>query len=294
MTDAAGPVGGSARTDAVAVPARDVLRLAEAIARDRPLLVISDFDGTLSQIVSDPWAASIIPLARRALRSLAAIDGVEVAMLSGRTARDVAGRVRVGNVRYLGNHGIERARLDRRGRPSALSVQTDPGLEPFAPAAEALAAGVPRLIAEPWLVVERKGPSVAFHFRNAPDTVAAGEAVAAAVEALDPRQRFVRYPGRRVMELRPPGAGAKGDAMRDLLESVRPAAAVALGDDRSDAEAFLVLRAARDAGRVNGLAIAVQARAEAPPEVAAAADVMLASPREASLFLSGLARAARR
>jgi trehalose 6-phosphate phosphatase len=236
----------------------------------------------------------MIPLARRALRSLSAVDGIEVAMLSGRTARDVAGRVRVGNVHYLGNHGIERARLARRGRATALSVETDASLEPFAPAAEALAAGVPRLIPDAWLVVERKGPSVAFHFRSAPDTVAAGHAVAAAVDELDPGRRFARFPGRRVLELRPPGAGAKGDAMRDLLRTVAPAAVIALGDDRSDAEAFLELRDARDAGAVRGIALAVQARAEAPPDVAAAADLVLASPLEASRFLSALARAVRR
>lgn len=34
----------------------------------RPLLVVSDFDGTLSRIVDDPWGARILPLGRRALR----------------------------------------------------------------------------------------------------------------------------------------------------------------------------------------------------------------------------------
>ena len=37
----------------------------------RPMLVVSDFDGTLSRIVVDPWSASIVPLARRALPAAA-------------------------------------------------------------------------------------------------------------------------------------------------------------------------------------------------------------------------------
>ncbi len=60
--------------------------------------------------------------------------------------------------------------------------------------------------------------------------------------------------------------------MAALLDELQPAVALALGDDRSDAEAFAILRRAREQGRIVGLALAVQAHAEAPPEVAAAAE----------------------
>ena len=98
-----------------------VARVSEHVNR-RPLLVCTDFDGTLSTIVMDPWAAAILPLARIALRRLAAMPDVSVVVLSGRTAWDVAERVRVGNVTYLGNHGMERGYLARRGRPEKLDV----------------------------------------------------------------------------------------------------------------------------------------------------------------------------
>src|SRR6478672_11111836 len=90
------------------VSVRVAADLAAAHLGRRPLLVVSDFDGTLSRIVDDPWGAQILPLGRRALRALAALPGVHVAVLSGRTAADVAARVRVGGVTYLGNHGMER------------------------------------------------------------------------------------------------------------------------------------------------------------------------------------------
>ena len=96
--------------------------------------------------------------------------------------------------------------------------------------------------------------------------------------------------GRRILEMRPAGAGAKGQAVARLLNEVRPAGVIVLGDDRSDAEAFAKVAAARDEGRVTGaLAVAVHAADEAPPEVAAAADLVLASPREASRLLAILA-----
>jgi hypothetical protein len=74
------------------------------------------------------------------------------------------------------------------------------------------------------------------------------------------------------------------------VEKVRPAAVIMLGDDVSDALAFAVLRSERDAGRVDGVAVAIQARAEVPPEVSATADNVLGSPREAARYLSAVAR----
>ncbi len=256
----------------------------------RPLLFVSDFDGTLSRIVQDPWAAAIVPLGRRALRRLAGTDGVHVAVLSGRTAADVAARVRAGNVTYLGNHGLERAYLPRGGRPERLVPEVDSDAHEAGHLAERIAEELPRAIREPWLIVERKPPTVAFHFRQAPDVAAAGERVRAAVDELDPEGVLERFPGRRVLELRPVGAIAKGDALRRLLDELRPASVFMLGDDVSDALAFRVLKEAREAGETDGISVAIQARAEVPPEVIDAADIVLASPAAATQFLSRISR----
>ena len=106
-----------------AVSVKEAVERASQQLDRRPLLVCTDFDGTLSTIVMDPWAAAILPLARTALRRLAGMPGVSVVVLSGRTAWDVAARVRVGNVTYLGNHGMERGYLARGGRPEKLRCQ---------------------------------------------------------------------------------------------------------------------------------------------------------------------------
>lgn len=269
---------------------RQALGLALEHLQRRPLLVVSDFDGTLSNIVQDPWGAQIVPLGRRALRRLAGQPGVHVAVLSGRTAADVAARVRVGNVTYLGNHGMERGFLPRGGRPAALRPTLDADAHEAGHLAERLAAEVPGIVPEAWLIVERKPPAVAFHYRQAPDVAQAGRQVRAAVDRLDPQMLLERYPGRRVLELRPLGAVAKGEAFRSLLDELRPRSVFMLGDDVSDALAFRVLREAREAGQTDGIAVAVQAHAEVPREVADSADLMLRSPADATRFLSALAR----
>jgi trehalose 6-phosphate phosphatase len=157
-------------------------------------------------------------------------------------------------------------------------------------AAERIGDELPALVPEPWLIVERKPPSVAFHWRQAPDTDAARERVLAAVEKLDPEHVLERFPGRRVLELRPVGAVAKGEAFERMVSEWEPASVFLLGDDVSDALAFSALRRLRAHGVTDGVAVAVQARAEVPVEVMAAADVVLASPVEATRFLSAIAR----
>jgi trehalose-phosphatase len=224
---------------------------------------------------------------------MAGLPGVEVVLLSGRTAADLAARVRVGGATYLGNHGLESGRLPRGGLAEAMAVTADASHDGHLAESRALAAAVPDAIGQPWLIVEPKFPALTFWYRSAPDIPEAARQVGAVVDQLDPDGRFERFPGKRCLELRPPGASAKRDAFAWLLADRRPATVVLIGDDTSDAEAFVVLCEARAAGRVAGLAVGVHAHLEVPAAVAATADAVLASPHETARFLAALERALR-
>ena len=283
------------------MPWPEIRRRAVDLVRARPpLLVVSDFDGTISPINPDPLGAEIVPLARRALRRLARLaearpDRLSVVVLSGRASLDVAGRVRVGGVRYLGNHGLETGSLPRRARAEGLAVTIDPALSEFSALTEVLAQRVAERLGRPdWLFVELKGPSVAFHFRQARDADAAREQVLAAIDATEREAGgtgMIRFEGRKIVELRPAGAGGKGMAMGRLIARDRPGAVLVMGDDVSDAEAFRVVIAARRRGELEALALGVTGASETPPDVVAAADAILASPRDAGRVLAAVAAA---
>ncbi len=112
---------GGASSDVAAASAGDRRALvADLVAAPAPLLVVVDFDGTLAIGSRDPAAARITPSAQRALRHLAGLGTgvpprVVVAVLTGRTVADVADRVRVGGIDYLGDHGLQQATLPRAG-----------------------------------------------------------------------------------------------------------------------------------------------------------------------------------
>lgn len=303
---------GSTGTPAVSGPTELADALERLVAARPPLLVIADFDGTLAPGSRDPGAAVIDPVAQRALRRLARLgaaapDRVQVVVLTGRVVADVAARVRVGGIDYLGDHGLQSGHLPRGGRPSSIVVRTDPAFDAHADPAGRLASGVPEELGHPaWLFVERKGPSVAFHVRQADDVPAARAAVVQAITAVEARLGLAdhglrHYRGRSVVDLRPDGAGGKREAVDRLLERSRPGGVVVLGDELSDVDAFEAVRAARsaaisgsaiDASPLVGVTVAVHATGTrpAPAELSAVADLHVGSARAVARFLAGLAR----
>jgi trehalose 6-phosphate phosphatase len=268
-----------------------------------PLLVVADFDGTLAIGARDPAVAVIEPLAQRGLRALARVatdrpGRAHVAVLTGRVVADVATRVRVGGVEYLGDHGLEHGTLARGRRAEHLRVTTDPAFDAHRHPAAILARAVSAELGAPaWLFVERKGPSVAFHVRQANDVVAARAAVVAAIATVEAREGLLdhglaHYRGRSVVDLRPVAAGGKREAVERLIARYRPRAIVVLGDELSDIDAFEAVIAARTAEPgVTATTVAVHGAAKAAPdELLRHADLCLGSPRKVGRFLLALAR----
>jgi trehalose 6-phosphate phosphatase len=272
------------------------------VAAHPPLLIVVDFDGTLAVGTRDPAAARIEPLAQRALRRLGGIatmrpERLHVAVLTGRIVVDVAGRVRAGGIEYLGDHGLQHGLLRRGVRAERIQPTIDAAFDVHRDTAEALASGVAAQLGDPpWLFVERKGPSVAFHVRQADDVARARAAVVEAIGAVERRlglaHGLAHYRGRSVVDLRPREAGGKREAVERLIERHGPGGVVALGDELSDVDAFEAVLAARsaDAGLV-GMTIAVHGTLRpAPAELLDRADLALGGAHDVGRLLAALAR----
>ena len=123
---------------------------------------------------------------------------------------------------------------------------------------------------------EDKDAIAAFHWRGAPDEAAA----AAAVEEIAQRalqEGLAVHWGRKVLEVRPPVALDKGLGIATLLRRTTPPVATALyvGDDSTDLDAFRGLRSlVADGALTTAICVAVSSD-EAPPELAAEADLLL-------------------
>lgn len=219
----------------------------------RWLLLLLDFDGTLSEFQVDPAAVRILPGAREAIVTLAARPRTSVAIVSGRRAEDVRARAELPDgVMYAGFHGFE------------IETPDESFLHPAAAAAvpilRELREGLaPRLAPLPGVFIEDKGLSIALHDRDADDR-ARRDAEALFTAAVEPHVRAGRLRalrGDRVIELLPPADWNKGSAVRWLRDrAVRahgPVLPVYIGDDVTDEDAF---RAIAD----DGISIASSAR----------------------------------
>ncbi len=229
--------------------------------------VLFDIDGTLAPIVRHASDAHVGEPTRQRLIALAKQYGI-VACVSGRQASVARQMVGVGSIAYLGNHGSELL------RPAARETIMDPVLDGWSERVAAFAERVDTpALQQLRLRREDKGAIVAFHWRGAPDEGAALVAVAA-IELAAQEQGLEPHRGRKVLEIRPPVPLDKGRGIRWLLSEAPPHAALYVGDDLTDVDAFAGLRSV-----VGDAAVCIGVRSEeTPAELEAAADAMVDGP----------------
>jgi len=121
---------------------------------------------------------------------------------------------------------------------------------------------------------EDKDAIAAFHWRGAPDEEAAAVAVRK-IARLAEQEGFVVHWGRKVLEVRPPVRLDKGLGIATLLRGAPVTAALYVGDDTTDLDAFRGLRALAQSGPLETAVCVAVDSDEAPPELAREADLTL-------------------
>lgn len=180
------------------------------------VVLVTDFDGTLAEIVPDPSAARARPEALKALEELVELLA-DVIVLSSRPPAQLAHLVPVPGVRLIGDSGLsiprhaQREELDRFNAEAGRVLERIPGA---------------------WLEV--KPASTAVHFRN---TNVSGQEMLALLSPLLDGARLEAALGRKVVEVHARKAG-KGPALAALLPGEDPGGVVCFGDDENDRSMF--------------------------------------------------------
>lgn len=218
------------------------LRRAVATFAARPrVLVALDFDGTLAPFVLDPMAARAVPGGLEALRAAAGLEGVHVAVVSGRDLATLAALTGIAaheEVTLIGSHGSE------------TSMDEDTSLNP-APVADLLdAEATARLTVVsdeleairsryPAVRLEHKPSAVVLHTRGVDPSVSRA-ATTAALEVAERHAGVHVMPGKNVVELTVLEA-SKGTAVVRLARASGTDATLYVGDDVTDELAFAAL-----------------------------------------------------
>jgi trehalose 6-phosphate phosphatase len=230
--------------------------------------VLLDVDGVLAPIVLQPDDAHMPETTRRPLIEVARRYRI-VACVSGRRASDARRIVSLGSIAYLGNHGSEVL------RPGSIAPEADRELQAWTRRVQgfmhdAYGEELRRLRVR----LEDKEAIAALHWRGVPDEEGAEEAIRSVAERAE-AAGYKTHWGRKVLEIRPPVRIDKGAGIVSLLRDTDLDAAIYVGDDMTDLDAFRGLGELVELGRL-GAAIRVGVRSdEGPEELEREADAMV-------------------
>jgi trehalose 6-phosphate phosphatase len=222
------------------------------------LILITDFDGTLADVVPDPAMALARPDSLEALDKLTGLLA-DVIVLSSRTRADLEKLVPISGVRLIGDSGLA---LPRHAQKQAL---------------EQFNYDVSRLLERtPGAWLEKKPASSAVHFRKAD---LSGEEMLALLQPLLQGGRLAGALGRKVVEVHAPKAG-KGSALAALLPAEDPGGVVCMGDDENDRSMFEYVSGLD----VPHMCVGVDSP-EAPNDLFKRCDLVVSGPPEAAVLL---------
>ena len=217
------------------------------------ILLLFDYDGTLTPIAARPEDALLPEEARERLTALAAHPRCIAGIVSGRSLAALAVLANIDGLIHAGNHGME---IQGPGldftHPQAVS-----GREVLSRVQADLSGALAHV---PGILVEDKGLTLTVHFRATPEPLA-GQVDDVVTETAKPyvesgQLRLTR--GKMVVEVRPAIAWDKGKAIEKIYRHSRQSGnpgdgpfPVYFGDDRTDEDGF---RAVQEMG---GLAVFV-------------------------------------
>jgi len=206
-------------------------------------LLLSDYDGTLTPIVSRPDEAILSPEIRGKLRALIEKPAFSVGIISGRSLFEIKAMVGIEGIYYAGNHGLE---------------IEGPSLKLINPAAEAAQAEIKdlarqlsaKLASIEGIIVEDKGLSLSVHYRlvKKSEVNAVAEIFHQITSPWLREGKIKVTSGKKVWEVRPPIDWHKGKAVEAIMKEMKAVLkceqllAVYLGDDATDEDAFKVIQ----------------------------------------------------
>ena len=207
------------------------------------IFLFLDYDGTLAPIADKPGKAFLPKETKKLLTSLVEVPNCKIAIISGRSLKDVKNKVGIKNIIYAGNHGLEvegsKIKLKKQINQESLVIL------------KSIKAELAKKLSEiQGVFVEDKGLTLSLHYRLAdkkyiPEVKAIFHKIIISHLAND---RIRIKSGKMVFEVRPSINWDKGKIVLWLLARERLAnknnniLPVYVGDDVTDEDAFRVLR----------------------------------------------------
>ncbi|XP_068316408.1 probable trehalose-phosphate phosphatase J [Pyrus communis] len=215
-------------------------------SKGKQIVMFLDYDGTLSPIVEDPDRAFMSDAMRKTVKKVARC--FPTAIVSGRCRDKVYKFVRLAELYYAGSHGmdIQGPAKGSKYMKVCQGVLCQPASEFLPMIDEVYRLLVDKTKSTPGAKVENNKFCLSVHFRCV-DEKKWNELFMQVRSILKEYSMLKLTQGRKVLEIRPTIKWDKGKALEFILESLGYANCtdvfpVYIGDDRTDEDAFKVLR----------------------------------------------------
>ena len=242
------------------------------IKRAEHVLLLIDYDGTLTPIVERPELAKLSLQVKECLQNLTENPSLTLGIISGRVLEDLRERVSIKGIIYAGNHGLE---IEGPG-----ITYVNPVAKKTKPFICSLCQDISRELADiRGAIIEDKGLTLSLHYRLV-DEAQLEELNRIFCNIIKPfvtSGKIKVSEGKRVYEVKPAVDWGKGKAIAFIAQNLkwkREPLMVFFGDDVTDYDGF---RTVDDSG---GISIYVAGEDTEP-----VAQYFLDSPEEVYQFL---------
>ena len=207
------------------------------------ILLLVDYDGTLTPIVGRPELANLPEDTRQLLEALAHQRRLTLAIISGRALADIKSKVNMEGIIYAGNHGLE---IEGPG----ISF-IHPVVNEIRPVLGVISAVLNRALGTiEGILIEDKGLSLSLHYRLVAEdkTEEVKNIFERVIGGAKASGKVIITIGKKVYEVRPAVDWDKGKAVELLMRRCRKGGKnsglvpIYLGDDLADENAFKVIR----------------------------------------------------
>lgn len=218
--------------------------ISPGIKRRKHLLLLSDFDGTLTKIVKHPKLVKVDKKTKSYLRLLSRSKDVSLGVVSGRPLKNIKNLIRIERIFYVGNHGFELEYLNTKGKTE---IFIHPEVKRALPLLKKITKDLEReLKGIKGLLIENKIFTLSLHYRmvKSKDVKKLKRQIINIIKPYKDCQKIKVTYGKKVIEIRPPINWNKGNAVlkiKDLLKK-KDIVTIYLGDDRTDEDVFKILR----------------------------------------------------
>lgn len=228
----------------------DNLKHLETFKDDISTAIVTDIDGTISEIAPTPTEALVTDPMREVLFNLQRKFQL-VAVISGRSVLNAREMVGVDGLIYVGNHGMEILEDEK--------ISLYPGVETYLSQMKQTGQKLQEsdLSHIEGLLFEDKGICFSIHYRLAPQCENVREKILNNIRNDPACEKLKITEGRQLVELKPPLSCDKGTILENIIQKYNLKKVIYLGDDVTDADAFKRLKILKNKGKIMGEGVLV-------------------------------------